>query len=99
MAEPVSDKEVQESRSRVDKLNEQIRAEQEKSAGIVSDGVNAVRKAQLDSEAERLEGQLAALKEANKVSVVREQEKAVISQVTTPPYSEPEPAPSVDQGE
>jgi hypothetical protein len=99
MAESVSDKEVQESRNRVDKLNAQIAEEKAKAAARVTDSENAIRKAQLDTEADRLQGQLDALKESNKVSVVREQEKAVISQVTSPPVNEPEPAPGQDQGE
>lgn len=66
MADSVSDKEVQNSRKRVDDLRQKILAEQVKSSVAVSDGANALKKAALDSEAERLEAQLAAMRDAGK---------------------------------
>lgn len=81
MAETVSDKDVVKAREKVDRLREQIAEEQSKAAAVLVDGENQVRKARLDAEAARLEAQLAALKESNKVSVQREATAAVVEQV------------------
>lgn len=81
MAETVSDKDVEKTRSRVEKLREQIADEKSKASVIADEGANAVRQASLEREAEVLEAELAMLKEANKPANV----KAVLADATETP--------------
>lgn len=81
MADTVSDKDVEKARSRVDRLREQIAEENTKASSAVRANENTVRKARLDSEATRLEAQLAALKESNKAANVKAATQGIIEQV------------------
>ena len=71
MAETVTDRDVVKARERVDRLNQAIADERAKAYAQSKEGENAVRKAQLDVEAERLERELEALRSATKPAVVR----------------------------
>lgn len=97
MPDTVTDKEVDSARSRVTKLREQIRAEKAKVQVNSTEAENAVRKAALDTEADRLEAELAALKDANKASNVREVQKDIINRVSDPSPTQP-PAPDQTEG-
>jgi hypothetical protein len=81
MAEDVTDKDVERARKRVDKLNEQIANERQKVAATAQGSENTIRKTALDTEADRLEAELAALKDANKASTVNAAVSTVVDQV------------------
>jgi hypothetical protein len=80
MAE-VTDKELASKKAHVAKLRDQIRAEKQKGAARAAEGTNQLSAARLDVEAERLEAELAALRENNKDS--KAVLKDTIASVTT----------------
>ena len=65
MAE-VTDKELANKKAQVRKLRNQIRAERSKGSAKASAAENTLAAARLDSEAERLELELQALRDSNK---------------------------------
>lgn len=81
MSDTVSNEEVQEVREYVDTLREQIAEEKAKASAITSTNNNAIRKASLDTEAQNLERELAALREANDPANVQAQVDAITAQV------------------
>lgn len=95
MTDTVSDEDVLEAREYVDTLREQIADEKAKASATASENNNAVRKASLDNEAQNLERELAALREANDPKNVEAALGAIVQQVdasnepqvvdTTPP--------------
>lgn len=91
MPETVSDKDVERTRNRVEKLREQIAEEKSKASVIADEGANAVRVASLEREEETLKAELAALKDANKPAAQRE-----ALEDATEPAPEPEPEALVD---
>lgn len=95
MPDTVSDKDVEKSRNRVEKLREQIEEEKAKASTIADSGANAVRQATLDREAELLAAELATLKEANKASNV----KATLEAATETPDEQVPEAHVADQNE
>ncbi len=87
MSETVSDKDVERTRSRVDKLRDQIAEEKSKASTNASDGANAIRQATLEREENSLKAELDSLKAANKPAVVRD---ALADATETPVVLEPE---------
>lgn len=78
-----TDKQVEQARDRVDKLNEQVAAQKAALATNATNGVNDLRIAQLGAEEDRLKAELEALKEANKPKVHRDAVSEITEQVTT----------------
>jgi hypothetical protein len=90
----VTDKDVAAARKKVDKLNEQIAEEESKLVSNVASTENVVRKAQLDTEAERLQRQLDALKESNSAAARKAATESLVEQVSGDAAT---PAPAPDQ--
>lgn len=78
-----TEKDVQQARKRVDKLNEQLAAERAKGAARIADADNAIRLARLEAEEARLEEELAAAKEVNSAAAVKESVAQTVEQIET----------------
>lgn len=76
-----TEKDLDAKRQRVERLREQVRAEENKRLEREAALTNDVTAAQLDNEAARLEAQLAAAKEANKVAAVKDGAASVLDAV------------------
>lgn len=68
----LTDKDLEQKREKNAKLREQIAEQGTKAASVAQDQTLQIEAAQLDAETARLEAQLAAAKEAAKVSVAKE---------------------------
>jgi hypothetical protein len=86
MPDTVSDKDVERTRARVEKLREQVAEEKAKASVVADEGANAVRVASLERDEEALKAELATLKEANKP---RAQREAVADAIEGPEEIEP----------
>lgn len=67
----VTEEDLEQKRKELAKLREQIASTGEKASTAVQEQSNAIQAAQLDAEKARLEAQLAAQREAAKVSTIR----------------------------
>lgn len=77
----VTDKQVEQARSKVDRLNEQIAELQAKASADIRSQENAVRVARLDAEAERLQAELEALRRMHSKSVLKETVSETVEEV------------------
>ncbi len=73
----VSDKEVDKAREKVNKLVEQIAEEASRASAAIRSSENTVRLATLEGETERLERELAVLKENNNKAALKASTKAL----------------------
>lgn len=76
---PTSDEDLQKKSDRVQKLREQVAAEESKRTTRERELANDVTMAQLEAEEAKLEARLAATKEQGKVSAVKEGAAAPLS--------------------
>lgn len=81
MATEVTDKDVEKSRDTVLKLAAEKLALEEEVAAAESNRNNAVIKAQLDTEGDRLKAEIAVLKEQKKVSTADPRKDPLIEQI------------------
>ena len=77
----ITDEELVKKQAHVQKLREQVANEEAKRTERQADLVNDITARQLDAEAARLEAQLEAAKQANKVSAVKEGAASVVAPV------------------
>lgn len=80
MAAP-TDNELEQKRSKNEKLRDQLAAAQAKTADALSDQNNVIEGKTLDAETARLEAQLAAAKEQAKVSSIRSGNEGTLAAV------------------
>jgi len=67
----VTEEDLEQKRKKVERLREQIAATEAKASSVLQDESNAIQGASLDAETAKLEAQLAAAREAAKVSNIR----------------------------
>jgi hypothetical protein len=77
-----SDEDLDKMRDRVEKLRQQVATEEAKLTERQADLQNDITAAQLETETARLEAQLQAAKEANKVSTVKEGVSSLLAAAT-----------------
>jgi hypothetical protein len=94
----VTDKQVEQNRAKLDKLNQQIAEEKLKLAQKESSSENVVRQSVIENEQERLEAELEALKQANKNadSVIEKQVESI--KADEPVLQEPADVADVKEG-